>query len=104
MISSNNRVRWYVALNRAAFALAFGGMLAIGTGMHRLPFPIVNPKAFTSLFHMLAGSGFLVREARFYFSIGSVLMVISGGILLTIRAAFPSGSPKQLGAHAPPGA
>jgi hypothetical protein len=103
MISANNRVRWYVGLNRAAFVLAFGGMLAIGTGMHCLPFPVVNPKAFTSLFHMLAGSGLLVREARLYFSIRGVLMVVSGGILLTIRAAFPSGNRKQLATHAPPG-
>jgi hypothetical protein len=104
MISANNRVRWYVGLNRAAFVLAFGGMLAIGTGMHCLPFPIVNPKAFTSLFHVLAGPGFLVREARLYFSIGGVLIVISGGILLMIRAAFPGGSRKPLGTDAPPGA
>ncbi len=57
MISANNRVGWYVGLNRTAFVLAFGGMLAIGTGIYCLPYPIANPMAFTSLFHFLAGSG-----------------------------------------------
>lgn len=35
MISGNDRVRWYVVLNRTAFILGFGGVCVIATGLVR---------------------------------------------------------------------
>jgi hypothetical protein len=89
MTSVENRLRWYVGLERAAAILAFIGLLAIAVGALCVsPVGLANPKAISSLFAVLAASGSLVHEGRNLLEIGCLLLALAGAITLTVRAKF----------------
>jgi hypothetical protein len=82
------RLWWYLALTRAALALAVGAVVFLLLGILCFPNGFVNIKAVTSLFAGLQANGAFVAWQRPLFEGAGVLATLSVLVRLSIRVAF----------------
>jgi hypothetical protein len=82
------RLRWYVALSRAALALAIAAIVFLLLGILCMPHGFVNPKSASSLFAGFQANGAFIGWARPLFEVAGIFGVLAVSMKALVRFAF----------------